>query len=290
VKRDTSLIFKGRLNKSDTLLYDNGLKPNENYKYTAYAELNGQRSPQTVAEIITMDTTSHNFSWTTYEFGGGYGTSYFKDVSIIDENDIWAVGEIHTSDTDQWNEDSTEWVQPYNAAHWDGQNWELRRISNTGYPRRIVYSFSKNDVWFDGSIKWDGVGYSVHMKNFPLMPNGDGWYKNSMWGASNNDFYVVGDHGMIAHYDGQSWTKIESGTDLPINDIFGFNNELYLPACYVLRSPEDSDEKKLICLQDNKVSNEYWPYDRKITSVWTDEKNMLYTCGAGIFKKYAKNK
>ena len=156
VKRDTALIFKGKLNKNDTLLYDNGLKPNENYKYTAYAELNGERSPAVSAEIVTMDTTSHDFSWTTYEFGGQGGSSAFYDVAIIDENDIWAVGEIYTKDT--YTYDSLgNWIDPYNAAHWDGEKWELRWINGNGSKIDIILAFGKNDIWFEGLLHWDGT-------------------------------------------------------------------------------------------------------------------------------------
>ncbi|NOX65840.1 MAG: hypothetical protein GXO85_08580 [Chlorobi bacterium] len=74
-----------------------------------------------------MDTTSHNFAWETYTFGGVNGSSYLKDVAIINENNIWAVGEIHTEETDQFDSNGV-WVKPYNAIHWDGSTWELKRI------------------------------------------------------------------------------------------------------------------------------------------------------------------
>ena len=228
VKRDTSLIFKGRLNKSDTLLYDSGLKPNGTYKYTAYAELNGQRSPDINAEIITMDTTSHDFSWTTYEFGGQGGSSAFYDVDIIDENDIWAVGEIYTKDT--YTYDSLgNWIDPYNAAHWDGEKWELKRIywnyqHNTSWsPIYSIFSFNSDDIWFGiGSlIHWDGKTFKSYKVPESIFPS----KTNKMWGTSSSDLYIVGNSGLIAHYGGHSWTKIASGTDLPIQDIWGSKNE-----------------------------------------------------------------
>ena len=58
-----------------------------------------------------MDTTSHNFTW-VIDTLGDYG-SYLNDVAIIDENNIWVVGNIET--------DSGE----YNAAHWDGIDWDF---------------------------------------------------------------------------------------------------------------------------------------------------------------------
>ncbi len=241
VKRDTSLIFKGRLNKSDTLLYDSGLKPNEDYKYITYAELNGQRSPQTEAEIITMDTTSHNFSWTTYEFGGQGGSSAFYDVAIIDENDIWAVGEIYT--------DSGK----YNAAHWDGQKWQLKKVLYKGgfWDIKCLYAFSKDDVWFEAFMKWNG-------KKFISLPIPDllvGYGLNKIWGTSSSDLYIVGNSGLIAHYDGHSWTKIASGTDLPIQDIYGSKDERtgeYEILCVASR-PRYDNGKKLLKIEGNSA-------------------------------------
>ncbi len=291
--RNDSLIESKTVTSTDTLLYDRGLKPYTSYTYTAKV-FDGQRmlSESPKATAVTLDTTSHNFTWQTWEFGGVNGSSYFKDVAIIDENDIWAVGEIHTKDTDHWNEDSTKWLQPYNAAHWDGEKWKLIRIANDGYPRRIVYAFGKNDVWFDGSIKWDGVSYSVHMKNFPLMPNGDGWYRNAMWGISSEDFYVVGDHGMIAHYNGQEWTRIESGTNENIQDIWGvIDKETGKP--YILCAASQvlvQSEKRILNIQpDNTVQNDNWPFnDRKPYSVWFKNRKRIFACGDGLFDRELK--
>jgi hypothetical protein len=206
----------------DTLLYIEGLQPSRTYRLKAKAV----RPQETVAksaeaEVTTMDTTSHDFTWQTFTFGGSGGSSWLNDVAIINENDIWAVGEINIADTTNPNGYTT-----YNAVHWNGQEWELKRIDGNGYPRNTVYAFNENDVWFDGFIKWNGYEYSVHINNFPLEPNGDGWRVYGMWGTSSSDFYIVGEHGNIAHYNGTSWEKIESGTEMPITDIWGDYNEI----------------------------------------------------------------
>jgi len=166
-----------------------------------------------------IDTTSHSVSWQTFEIGKY--SSIIKDVSVIAADDIWAVGEIHTEDTDHWNADSTKWLQPYNATHWDGEKWELKHINGNGSPINIILAFSKNDIWFQGLLHWDGQTFTLHKKNFPLISNGDGWRMHGTWGTSSSDFYVVGEHGMIAHYNGTSWTKVESGTTIKLTDIWG---------------------------------------------------------------------
>jgi hypothetical protein len=121
-----------------------------------------------VSEIVTppteekTDTTSHNFTWEKYTFGGGGGDSHLKDVAVIDENNIWAVGEIYMKDSLGNDE-----INPYNAVHWDGKKWELKRIRYYGNcsaveypPLRGIWDFSANNIvitnggsigWFDGN-------------------------------------------------------------------------------------------------------------------------------------------
>ncbi|MGB9664445.1 MAG: hypothetical protein ACPL25_05950 [Ignavibacteria bacterium] len=61
-----------------------------------------------------MDTTSHEFSWEITYLGDG-GSSVLYDVAIINENNIWAVGEIYMNDSLGRPEPNA-----YNAIHWDG--------------------------------------------------------------------------------------------------------------------------------------------------------------------------
>jgi hypothetical protein len=43
------------------------------------------------------DTTSHDFTWTTYTLGDGQ--SYLQDVYAVSDTDVWAVGEIYLKDS-----------------------------------------------------------------------------------------------------------------------------------------------------------------------------------------------
>ncbi|WP_457565776.1 hypothetical protein [Caldithrix abyssi] len=115
--KDDKLILEKPLTTEDSLLYVDGLWPNTGYAFNA-AVYDGVEllTKSVTVTATTMDTTSHNFEWQTFEFGGEGGSSSFYDVAIIDENDIWAVGEIYTAN------------DKYNAAHWDGEKWELRKI------------------------------------------------------------------------------------------------------------------------------------------------------------------
>jgi len=238
-----------------------------------------------IETIKTIDTTSQSFTWEKLTFGD-YSSQLF-DVAIINENNIWAVGEIHTEETGKFDSNGV-WVQPYNAVHWDGNSWELKRIAGSGYPRNTVYAFGENDIWFGGLIHWDGKNYSSHTENFPMETNGDGWKINSFWGTSSKDFYVVGNDGNIAHYNGNEWIKLKSGTDLNINDIYGSYNtlndtfEIIAVASNELQGAKSSI-LKIVGTQVMSLS--YSPIEHNLSSVWFLPNEMYYVSGDGIYQK-----
>jgi len=43
----------------------------------------------------------------------------------------------------------------------------------------------------------------------------------SIWGASDDDVWAVGDHGALIHFDGTAWTPFDSGTRTDLADIWG---------------------------------------------------------------------
>lgn len=51
---------------------------------------------------------------------------------------------------------------------------------------------------------------------------------SSVWGSSSDDVFAVGGNGTILHYDGNSWTQMESGTNRHLADVWGFGaNDVY---------------------------------------------------------------
>jgi hypothetical protein len=279
--------FRTQFYLKDTLVYLDELLPNKTYTI----KLTNQDGIGTQTEFTTMDTTSHNFTWETFEFGGG-SSSILSDVAIINENDIWAVGEIYTKDTYTYDSNGV-WQQPYNAVHWNGSKWELKRMLRVGVNNvskiNTVYAFGENDVWFDGLLKWNGEELTLHSNNFPLSSNGTGWRINSMWGESSNNFYVVGNGGNIAHYNGSSWSKIVSGTNLDIQDIYGSlnpktnNYEIIAIASNIMTA----DGRTVMKIKNNEVeqlsTNGLANY---FSSIWFVPNRIYYIAGAGIHKKH----
>ncbi len=207
------------LDKSDTTIIIENLLPKKSYKY----QLKNTEHKSNQTEITTLDTTSHNFTWQTFEFGE-HGHSVLYDVAIIDENNIWAVGEIYMNDANG-NRDP----KAYNAVHWDGNEWKLKRITVLYKGNNItptlygVFAFSPTDIWFSSGvpIKGDGDNWTqYHLFDMGILSQQDG-YLTKVWGSSSNDVYYVGTLGTIAHWNGSSWKKIESGTDVDLLDVWG---------------------------------------------------------------------
>ncbi|MCF8356640.1 MAG: glucosyl transferase, partial [Melioribacteraceae bacterium] len=266
------IIFDGILSTTDTIIYTDSLLPSTNYSLTAEMDGSNYKTTSTT-QFRTMDTTSHDFTWQTWIFGEG-STSDLNDVAIIDENNIWVVGEIHTRDTDRY--DSTGvWLSPYNAIHWDGESWEVKRILYEGgfWAIRTIYAFSLTDIWFSAFVRYN----SENFNELSIPDILTGWGINKMWGTSSKNLYVVGNNGNVASYDGSSWQKLESGTELNIYDIWGneFTNTFYCCATSL-----SSPDKALLKYSNGKIEKVPTPFSGSIYSVWYQSEYRQYIAGS----------
>jgi len=278
--------------KTDTTIIDTGLAAAKTYLYKATIG-NKEEEKSKELQISTLPTTSNNFTWQKYTFGDG-GINIFRDVAIIDENDIWVVGQIEITDT------SANGYTNYNAVHWDGQKWELKRIYYYGDcsavkypPLTAIWAFSKNNIVVSngGSIGWfDGKTLSLDCGVNPLL---NGAIKK-IWGSERADLFIVGNKGSIAHYDGRSWSKIESGTTTNINDVWGYYNQssneefVLCVASNILHQ----GEYRLLAISDgnahdtlNWTYNNYW-----LKTVWFKDKYSPIYIGGGGIKLYKRNR
>ena len=275
----------------DTLLYIDSLFPNQTYFFHSIIQPSNHTGEvkSNVLSVTTMDTTSHNFVWQMFTFGGETGSSVLNDVVIINENDIWAVGEI-------WIKDDTSSLgyTKYNAVHWDGSEWELKRLqynNSTISPIRGILIINPNDIYLAaGSVfHWDGISSSVQLVYSRLnLPDPFGTIEK-LWGQSATAIYGVGNAGSLIFYNGQNWSRIESGTELNINDIWGDYNEktqeweILAVASNILHSFEkevikiDGINAELV----NKVG-----IDWTLSGVWFKPNRKYYAVGSGIYQKY----
>ncbi len=284
IKRGNKVIFRTAEINKDTVVYDSTLLPAHTYNYALFLQ-DGRGDWRKVQEvhITTMDTTSHDFQWEVIEFPSPFGSGALYDVAIINENNIWAVGEIYSDSTQPW--------LPYNAVHWDGQKWELKRINYKGSPWPItaILAFNSNDVWFEAFVKWDGSKFN----ELPIPEILIGYGINKMWGTSRNDFYIAGNKGLIAHYDGRSWQRIESGTEIKIQDIWGTKNQAtgeWMILCAIAPGYGVSNPGILKINKNNTVEIIPWVSGRAARSVWFDNSALIFTSGSGILRRTPQGK
>ncbi len=300
IPNNISLLINGsvtktfNLNTQDSLLYIDSLLPNQSYKLKIV--INTTNNPQpTTNEVLaqTMDTTSHNFTFETFTFGQ-HSSSVLYDVAIINENDIWAVGEIYMNDS-LGNPDP----RLFNLIKWDGVIWKPERVyfkNSQGQsflaPMKSIFAFSPNDVWIglDQIIHWNGTQYiSIELSDAVFQS----WI-NKIWGSSSDDLYIVGNNGNIAHYQNGSWTKIESGTDVNLKDIYGTPDG----STVWVSGYEDFKPTVLLKIFNSKIETIFNSRDYlfvfypdhisgEITSVWTNSSNFIYL--ATPFSLYRKS-
>jgi hypothetical protein len=283
VKRNGAEFTRINLSTKDTTIYDSTLSPNQTYIYQMqYVGTNANLT--TTAR--TMDTTSHNITWQTYTFGGNAGSCNLYDVSIVDVNNIWAVGEIYLTDS-SGNYIST----PLNAVQWDGTNWKYNDIPTASYndyigydPIKTIFSFNLNDIWtfsiFGGYSHWNGKNW---VTQYMTQRSGGG---DKLWGASSSNLYLAGTNGSFSYFNGQNWQKIECGTTTDIHDIWGYVNAetgITSELCAV-SFIDGTGDKKILRITDNKVSSINWNMDRRVNTVWTKSGFPIYAGGDGIFE------
>jgi len=290
--KNNSVTRTFSLSIKDSLLYIDSLIPKRRHIFLVTMQQSNDVSNE--LSITTMDTTSHNFTWQTFTFGE-YQHSVLYDVAIINENNIWAVGAIYMNDS-LGNPDPNF----YNLIKWDGHDWKLERIyynyqgSNFIAPLHSIFSLKANQIIMGSNqpMFWNG---SVWLKWDLLADIWNGWI-NNIWGSNNSNFYIIGNSGSIAHYNGISWTKIESGTNVNLHDIWGTADGKTIWTCGYT---DDYGTSALIKIKDgvvekvfegfsNSQSNGY--YVGPMSGVWTDNDYRVFMMNwGGIYLQQNKN-
>lgn len=284
LKKDNAALFNFTLTKKDTVVIDTTLHPNTTYIYQTETEIEGEKEKSDTLQVKTLNITSENYEWETYTFGNWPvgGSSVLNDVAIINENNIWAVGEIYADTSGE----------AYNAVHWDGTKWELRRIyfptvcastDSTPYPAKAIFSFANGEIWISSSgDKIAILKNGIQIDKF-CLPSNVSMSINKIWGKSNNDVYVVGNAGMIAHYANGSWQKIESGTTSDIREIWG-TIEPTSGTLKILATATAINNYKLLTLTSSSSKDTLnWQINKNLSGIWLDG-IRTYAAGADIWK------
>ena len=250
------------------------------------------KSPTAPKVDLLPDTTSHNWNFESFQFGGA-ASSDFQDIAIINDSLAIAVGSIYLYD-------STGTVDPYPycLAIWNGQTWQLKRLydrSNHLIPGlRSIKAFSQSDIWLaDGGVyRWDGKSkqISIFYDRIDLIGGEENFQSvNKLWGISSTDLYGVGYKGMITHFDGNSWQKIPSGINFQFSDIYG-DVDLNTGKQQILAVAfqDNPPERAILTIQGN-TSTLISPYPieqiNEFFSLWFIPNQHYYVVGDGIYEK-----
>jgi hypothetical protein len=107
------------------------------------------------------------------------------------------------------------------VKHWDGNTWSVApAIDDLGIARGIAGTAS-DDVWLTGDL---GQGRILHF-------DGTRWTRawsgatarapNGVWAHARNDAWVVGTNGLVLHWDGMTWSEVQTGTKRALIAVWG---------------------------------------------------------------------
>jgi len=219
LRRDGVMIASGEMLRNETTVVDTTVRPAQSYLYRALRTINGEAVDSSdVVAVTTLDTTLHSYTWEQQTIG--VFQSSLSDVWGSTPNDVWAVGRIT---------DTTAGFRP-NATHFDGNTWSLVQIEE-GFDVFGIFGFTANNIFAVGTngrvYHWDGTKWKQQV----CLGIGDGCsgllngeQLNAIWGTSSQELFAVGVGGVIVHYDGQRWTKMSSGAEINLWDVWGFNS------------------------------------------------------------------
>jgi len=296
ITRDGNIVLSGNLSQTDTVIVDTTVHPSKSYTYIAYKKQNGKTVERSASlNITTLDSTSSNYSWQLYTFGDFNATgmpSELYGVAVINDTDIWAVGEIHTGSGDS--------IKTYNGINWDGKSWNLKAIPLIGPcsggvlypPLKTVYKLSDNKILVsDGGaiMKYDGSTATADCGMNPLLSGA----VDAVFSPNLNDIYVIGLAGTLVYSNSDVWNKIESGTSMDFFDIYSNNgNNIYI--CGGNYQNDDGillegNENGFHTIAEGKAlgssSQLFNPYfDGVARTVWISNSGIVFFAGSWLYK------
>lgn len=170
------------------------------------------------------DTTSHNFTWQIDTIG--YRNASLADGVIINENDMWVVGEIYPDSA------SYKDAIAYGAAHWDGMKWTPEKVVARWFHDNPDI---KSQVRIGGIVQTDDGSLFISSGLVLMKRENSSWIEKGLdiidgkgfqkiWGIKSDDIYIYGVNGGLYHYNGSSLTLIPTNTTLDIMDMQGDYN------------------------------------------------------------------
>ncbi len=192
---------------------------------------------------------------------------------------------------------------PYGLINWNGHEWKVKKIiaknpsGGNSYiiPTGIV-AIDQLNIWLvRGGVflfNGDSIKNTYWLLNYSGYNGGifnNGEIPKRIWGDSSKNLFVCRDKGALAFYNGSSWQRINTGTDLDINDIWGQKN--------------NSGEYEILCIASDKFTNKgrriFRIQNKEVTSlnedglsnslntIWFIHDKKYYIGGDGLFSNYS---
>ncbi len=196
----------------------------------------------------------------------------------------------------------------YGAIHWDGKEWKLQKLyyrdkDYQGNNFLMILSDIKGIVFFNNSNIWFAAGSVFHWVGTDSIV--DFSYRrtsstgllpaiNRLWGSSTSDLYGTGNSGAIIYYQNGYWNKIESGTNVNINDVWGDYNEKtnQWEILAVGGNILQNTERLILKINDNQIQqiNTEGTVEYPLSSIWFKSGFKYYVSGDGIYTTTNFNK
>ena len=122
-----------------------------------------------------------------------------------------------------------DWSLEGAVLHYDGTTWSRMEIATVvlDHLSRLsgVWGTSSSDVFAIGKgiSRYSITRTILHYDGttWSTMDSGVTSLLSDVWGTSASDVFAVGDEGTILHYDGSTWTVMDSGTTAELFDVWG---------------------------------------------------------------------
>jgi hypothetical protein len=157
-----------------------------------------------------------------------------------------------------------------------------------------TFGFSNTDIWFaaGGAFHYQGdsvvTSYWVNWfqgNPHPILDSGQGVAK--LWGSSGSNLFGIGPLGTIVHFDGTTWTKMTSGTDIELLDIWGTPDGSQVWTC----GYNYNDGRSILLRLNNGNWETLWatapgdPDWDELATLWADSSEFVMTGGSGLITR-----
>jgi hypothetical protein len=154
-----------------------------------------------------------------------------------------------------------------------------------------IFAFSQANIWFaDADVfSWDGQSQLLRVHQVVNTVLSAGQYVDKLWGSSPSDIYAVGINGAIAHYDGVRWRRIESGTGLPMVDVYGVQVSNDGHEILIVADGYGRAEGNYVISIKNNVVHQVWndPRPYGLDGIWFVPGRKYIVVGSGVWESYS---